>query len=170
MTMPDKLEVLRKILDDYGFPPAASDFIISLYRLADIIDDIEDGDNPNLDTKDLPRLLFSKCLTNNFYLANSATLLPVIKSMYRTWQFATDVEKSEDRWASNWLDTTYELKNCCFLLAPIIAEMVFWPNQDAEMEKKLEAFNREWIIMTRNYESLEYYKEKVTAKSRPDKK
>lgn len=81
-------------IDNFGFTPAASNFLYTLWDLIQFFDDVYDDDYIN--PSGIYDAVYKALVTfpsNTFYAANFATIAPAICLAIDKWKIANDMEK-----------------------------------------------------------------------------
>jgi hypothetical protein len=85
---------LQRLLPDLGLPRDAVDWLVMLYDMTQVFDDVADGDAParfELDKCIWNALVAQYC--NPFFQAHHANLLPGVATMILKWQASDKAER-----------------------------------------------------------------------------
>jgi hypothetical protein len=89
-------ETLLTLFDDVlGLPPDAADWLLSVWVVTQVFDDVADGHN--VERKALHDAIWNslvKMPLNPFYQANSGTLLPIMANSILKWVASDDAERA----------------------------------------------------------------------------
>lgn len=85
-------DVFTRVL---GLPPAAVQWLMDLWSVIQVFDDVVDGDQPPLKTaREAIFLSLVNLPGNPFFLANSQTLLPMLTAAVLKWVASDDAERA----------------------------------------------------------------------------
>jgi len=85
---------LRIQLDKIQLSPAAVDWLCDLYAVIQLFDDVADGDG--IERRDLDRVIWASLIgmnTNEFWLENMGTLIPIMGAAILKWQASDHAER-----------------------------------------------------------------------------
>ena len=85
---------LRIQLEGLMLPPPAVDWLCDLYAVTQLFDDVADGDE--IDRSDLDRVIWASLVgmnTNEFWLENMGTLIPIMGAAILKWQASDAAER-----------------------------------------------------------------------------
>jgi len=111
---------LHDNLTDIGLPVEAVQWLLSLWDVTQVFDDVADGDP--VSRPDLYRCIFAALVAlpgNPFFLANAGALLPVVTTALHKWIAANDVEAAGQRgpvsfvWRAGYYDVVMVVVHLC---------------------------------------------------------
>ena len=86
---------LRKQLAPFALPVEATDWLCCVFDAIQVFDDVADGDP--VSRRDLNKCIwdsFVRMPLNPFYMAHSATLIPILATMVLKWQGSDTAERA----------------------------------------------------------------------------
>ena len=92
---PSEQSLLALFDDVLGLPPDAADWLLSVWAVTQVFDDVADGHN--VERKALHDAIWNslvKMPMNPFYQANSGTLLPIMANSILKWVASDDAERA----------------------------------------------------------------------------
>jgi hypothetical protein len=112
---------LQRLLPDLGLPRDAVDWLVMLYDMTQVFDDVADGDAPT--RADLDKCIWSALVgqyCNPFFQAHHASLLPGVATMILKWQASDRVEREGKpcamsyAWRAGYYDVVLLVCQICF--------------------------------------------------------
>ena len=106
----------RNLKEAFGLPDGAHDWLMGMWNVAQVFDDMADGDFPQ--REDLDRALCDALVNlpeNEFYLAHRHILLPLVSLCILKWKASDDLERAGDASAVSyvWRAGFYDLVLAC---------------------------------------------------------
>lgn len=106
----------RNIKEALGLPDDAHDWLMGMWNVAQVFDDMADGDKP--DRADVDRALCDALVNlpeNQFYLAHRHILLPLVALAVLKWKASDDMERAGEVGALSyvWRAGFYDLVLAC---------------------------------------------------------
>ena len=106
----------RNLKEAFGLPDDAHDWLMGLWNVAQVFDDMADGDFPSRDSLD--RALCDALVMlpeNKFYLANRHILLPLVALCILKWKASDELERAGEASAVSyvWRAGFYDLVLAC---------------------------------------------------------
>lgn len=165
MTGNERREAMTGLLGKVVTDKAALAFLQDVFTVAEIYDDLIDGDaEVNFEKygyflekvlHDLP--------ANPFFDANRVLLLPLMRKAVADWRAATSVERGARRYGEHeLLRKAYDLRTSYLDLACAVVDILHGPSVRHR-------FQLEWMELVQSGESFEAYAAKVTAEARGPK-
>lgn len=110
----------RNLKEAFGLPDDAHDWLMGLWNVAQVFDDMADGDFPSRDSLD--RALCDALVMlpeNKFYLANRHILLPLVALCILKWKASDELERAGEACAVSyvWRAGFYDLVLACVQIA-----------------------------------------------------
>jgi hypothetical protein len=110
----------RNLKEAFGLPNDAHDWLMGLWNVAQVFDDMADGDFPERDQLD--RALCDALVLlpeNQFYAANKHILLPLVALCILKWKASDDLERAGEAGAMSyvWRAGFYDLVLACVQIA-----------------------------------------------------
>ena len=118
MTSEDSLRTL--FIDVLGLPPDATEWLLDLWAVIQVFDDVADGDN--VARKALHDAVWRSLIhmpANPFFAANSGNLLPILANAFLKWVASDDAERAGqvDERSFIWRASYYDVVLMVVLLA-----------------------------------------------------
>jgi hypothetical protein len=106
----------RNIKEGFGLPDDAHDWLMGMWNVAQVFDDVIDGDTP--ERSDVEKALCDALVLlpeNQFYLANRHILLPLVSLTILKWKASDDMERAGEAGALTyvWRAGFYDLVLAC---------------------------------------------------------
>jgi len=103
-------DILKSHFDDLGLPPEAQEYLLDLWHVIQMLDDVQDGDasaNAGL----AAWAIFARMPMNQFYRNCMATLQPLLVMQLIKWEAANNAEASglADERSYMWRAGYYEI-------------------------------------------------------------
>ena len=132
----DTIKTKELVEEIVGDNHSAFDYLRMLCRITRTLDDVYDGDNPNLSQEEVLEVmeyLFIQLPTNSFYATNQDILLSQHLSMYNGWMAANkreDGDETDKIYAHVWRDNIFEV-------FPIVALLIGGPEHMKNISEKI---------------------------------
>ena len=92
---PSELKLQSLFDDGLGLPPEATDWLLAVWAVFQVFDDVADGDEVRRgDLHDAIWNTLVRMPSNPFYMANSGALLPIMASAILKWVASDDAERA----------------------------------------------------------------------------
>ena len=92
---PSEINLQRLFDDGLGLPPEATDWLLAVWAVFQVFDDVADGDAVSrADLHDAIWNTLVRMPSNPFYMANSGALLPIMASAILKWVASDDAERA----------------------------------------------------------------------------
>lgn len=117
---PSEITLQRLFDEGLGLPPEATDWLLAVWAVFQVFDDVADGDEVRrADLHDAIWNTLVRMPSNPFYIANSGTLLPIMASAILKWVASDDAERAgkADEKSFVWRASYYDIVLLVVLLA-----------------------------------------------------
>lgn len=119
--MEENVKNLTAALNSLGFPPDAHRFLIDLYEIVQLLDDVYDGDGvARLKLMELVHVVLVRFPLNEFYIRNAGPLGGAITTAIHKWHAANRAEEAGRRdeksycWRAAFYDIVLLTYHLCF--------------------------------------------------------
>ena len=103
-------DILQPHFDDLGLPPEAQEYLLDLWHVIQMLDDVQDGDKAS-GASSVAWAIFSRMPMNQFYRNCMATLQPLLVMQLIKWEAANQAEAAglADERSYMWRSGYYEI-------------------------------------------------------------